>query len=201
MPVDRTAVDDAPAWEPPEEQSISGPPAISSWESVDLGPVLRGERVTLPPSVLTRDDGICLLYPGRLNAAIGETESLKSWFAALAAKQELAAGHHVIYLDFEDTPETAVERLRALGTTVEQIGSLFTYMQPEGPFDDLAKIMVDEAIAKRGAPTLVVSDGVTEAMSLAGLDPRDGSDVAAFYITDSPGGSHGPAPPCAWSTM
>ena len=181
MQPDRTAADAAPAWEPDEEQSASGLLSISSWEPIDLGPVLRGERVTLPPSVLTRDDGICLLYPGRLNAAIGETESLKSWFAALAATQELAAGHHVIYLDFEDTPETAVERLRALGTTVEQISSLFTYVQPEGRFDDLAKIMVDEAIGKRGTPTLVVSDGVTEAMSLAGLDPRDGSDVAAFY--------------------
>jgi len=163
----------------PVVRSASSP--LSSWEPTDLGPVLRGERVTLPPSVLTRDDGVFLLYPGRLNAAIGETESLKSWFAALAAKQELAAGHHVVYIDFEDTPETAVERLRSLGATVEQIESMFTYMQPEGPFDELAQIMVEETIAKRGAPTLAVIDGVTEAMALAGLDPRDGPDVAGFY--------------------
>jgi hypothetical protein len=71
---------------------------LSSWGAIDLGPVLRGERVTSPPTVLARDDGIRLLYPGRLNAAIGETESLKSWFAVLASKQELTDGQHVVYV-------------------------------------------------------------------------------------------------------
>jgi hypothetical protein len=164
------------------ERSLDSAP-ISSWQAVDLQPVLRGERVTLPPSVLTRDDGICLLYAGRLNAAIGETESLKSWFAAVATKQELAEGHHVIYIDFEDTPETAVERLRALGATEEQIDANLSYLQPDGRFDDLAKMVVEDKIEVRGAPTLVVIDGVTEAMGIAGLDPISGPDVAAFYAS------------------
>jgi hypothetical protein len=156
---------------------------ISTWEPIDLRPVLRGERVTLAPSVLTRDDGVFLLYPGRLNAAIGETESLKSWFAAVAIKQQIADGCHAIYIDFEDTPETVVERLLALGATKEQIEAHLTYLQPDGPFDDLAKIMAEEIVAGRGSPSIVVIDGVTEAMSLAGLEPKDGSDVAVFYAS------------------
>jgi hypothetical protein len=165
------------------EDAGEHPLEVSSWEPVELGPVLRGERVTVQPSVLARDDGVHMLYPGRLNAAIGETESLKSWFACLAIKSELNAGHHVVYIDFEDTPETAVERLGALGTQAENIATHFTYIQPDGTFDEIAKLMIGEVIGHRGVPTLVVIDGVTEAMSLAGLDPKDGPPVSAFYAS------------------
>ena len=154
---------------------------ISSWEPVDLGPVLRGERVTCPPTVLCRDDGVPLLYPGRLNAAIGETESLKSWFACLAVQSELNAGNHAMYIDMEDTPETAVERLRALGTSADAIRADFTYLSPDSPFNEIAKLMLEGIIARRGVPTVVIIDGVTEAMAQAGLDPKDGPAVAAFY--------------------
>ena len=168
---------EAPPWEPVEDQL----PSVSSWEPVDLGPVLRGERVTPAPSVLARVDGVRLLYPGRLNLCMGETESCKSFAVSLAAKQELDDGHHVIYVDFEDTPESAVERLRALGATADQVASLLTYVQPEGTFDDLARAVIEEAISRKGTPALAIIDGVTEAMSQVGLDPSNGPDVAAFY--------------------
>ena len=151
---------------------------LSTWEPVDLGPILRGEKVTPSPTVFARDDGVRLLYPGRLNLFIGETESCKSWGASMAVAQEMTAGHPVIYVDFEDTPENAIERLRALGVTPEQIGDLFTYFQPSGPFNDLATMMLEDAIREKGLATLAVVDGVTDAMMLEGLEPRDGSDVS-----------------------
>lgn len=171
-----------PPWVPAEERAAAAP-TVSSWEAIDLTPVLNGERVTPAPAVFARCDDVKLLYPGRLNLFIGETESCKSWGAALAVAQELALGHHVVYVDFEDTPESAVERLRSLGSAPDQIASFLTYIQPDGAFDDLAKIMVEEVLATRGPPSLAVIDGVTEAMSQVGLDPNDGPSVAAFYAS------------------
>jgi hypothetical protein len=159
------------------------PPSISSWGAIDLSPVLRGERTSLPPSALARDDGIKLLYPGRINLAMGETESLKSWFGLIAAQQELAEGRHVLYIDFEDTEETAVERLKALGVTDDQIADRFSYVRPEERFDNLATMVVEDIIAARGSPTVAIVDGVTEAMAMAGLKPDSGSDVTSFYAS------------------
>jgi hypothetical protein len=159
----------------------SGAITVSRWEPIDLGAVLRGEQVTPAPTVFERSDGIRLLYPGRINALIGETESGKTWVAMAIVAQELNAGHHVIYADFEDGPESAVERLRALGVTVEAIAENLTYLNPGGRFDELAQAVMDEAISARGGPSLAVIDGVTEAMSDIGLDPMSGTDVALYY--------------------
>jgi hypothetical protein len=41
----------------------------SSWEPIDLGPVLDGSESGTPPTILERTDGQCLLYPAeRLSA-------------------------------------------------------------------------------------------------------------------------------------
>jgi hypothetical protein len=171
-------LDEAPPWDLPEDlPGIS----VSRWEPIDLEPVLRGEQVTPPPTVFERCDGIRLLYPGRLNSLMGETESCKSWIAQAVVAQELVADHHVIYADFEDGPESTVERLRALGVTSDQISAGLTYLNPGGRFDQLAQAVIEQAIAAKGSPTLAVLDGVTEAMSDIGLDPISGTDVALYY--------------------
>jgi hypothetical protein len=154
---------------------------VSRWEPIDLEPVLRGEIVIPPPAVFERTDGVLLLYPGRINAFIGETETCKTWIVLAGVAQQLQAGHHVIYADYEDGPESAVERLRALGVAADLIGAHFTYLNPGGRFDELAQAVILEAIAAKGSPSLVVIDGVTEAMGDIGLDPISGTDVAAYY--------------------
>ncbi|HEX3840812.1 MAG TPA: AAA family ATPase [Acidimicrobiales bacterium] len=169
-----------PQWELAEKRHVV---SITQWEPVDLDPVLKGECVTPKPSVLERSDGVRLLYPGRLNLLMGETESGKTWAALVAVTQELGARNHVIYCDFEDSPESVVERLRALGATVEQITSGLTYINPAGRFDELAQEEMRDAIARKGVPTLAVIDGVTEAMGDVGLDPSSGPDVAAYYAS------------------
>jgi hypothetical protein len=155
--------------------------SVSRWEPIDLGPVLRGGQVTQPPTVFERVDGVRLLYARRLNLFMGETESMKTWLAQVAVAQELQADHHVIYVDYEDGPETIVERLRALGVSAEEIERNLTYLNPGGRFDELAQAVVTEALQRRGVPSLCVVDGVTEAMSDIGLDPLKGTDVAGFY--------------------
>jgi hypothetical protein len=162
----------------PEDRCVI---AISGWAAVDLDPILRGEQATPPPSVFERDDGVRLFYAACVNALFGESESLKSWIVAVITAQLLVLGQHVIYIDCEDGPETLIERLRALGVTIEQIRAHLTYINPAGPLDELAQAVVQEAIDLKGAPALAVIDGVTEAMTDIGLDLMSGTDVAAYY--------------------
>ena len=156
-------------------------PRVSGWVPVDLKSIVEGRRTGPVPSVLRRDDGIMLLYPGRINVLLGEPEGCKTWAAAIATAQELLKGHHAIWLDFEDSPETAVERLQALMVPSGVILDLFTYYSPTGLFDELAEGIFDELIAEKGMPSLIVGDGVTEAMTDLGLSPDKGVDVAEFY--------------------
>jgi hypothetical protein len=172
------AQDGEPPWEPPRGTGFI---SVSGWDPIALEPVLRGELISPPPTVFRREDGVKLLYSGRINALVGETESGKSWIAMVVAAQELKANHHVIYADYEDSPETAVERLRALGVSAEHIRDRLTYLNPNGYLDEIAQAVIEKAIDSRGAPTLAVIDGVTEAMGDIGLDPDSGTNVAAYY--------------------
>lgn len=160
----------------------SPPDAVPlAWDAVDLEPVLDGERVTPAPSVLARTDGVKLFYPGRVNLVMGETESAKTWLVLLAAVQEMAQGNHVIFLDYEDVAETAVERLQTLGADRESILALFSYYESPPLLDEFGKELVRSRCSVRGQPTLGIVDGVTEAMGSLGLDPEKGVQVAQFY--------------------
>lgn len=158
---------------------------LSSWLPIDLGPAVRGERVALAPTVLSRDDGVMLLYRDRLNSLVGETESCKSWIALIAIAQELRLGNHVVFLDFEDSDTGIVERLQSLGVSDGQLDGperTFHYVNPDGPFTDTDRVLlVEEFIDKYGSPSLVVIDGITGAFAQAGLSPDSGVEVAAFY--------------------
>jgi len=127
------------AWEPPSELRIvdgltddapsSGP---TTWEPLDLAEALAGaEEVTA--TVLLRADGVGLLYPGRTHQFAGEPESLKTWAALLAVAQVVAAGGHVLWIDYEDDARGFVGRLRALAVPDETIIGHCTYLWPEEP--------------------------------------------------------------------
>ncbi|HEY5304558.1 MAG TPA: AAA family ATPase [Acidimicrobiales bacterium] len=155
---------------------------VNTWEPRDLGPVLRGESVGVVPTVLERNDGVALFYPACLNLLMGESESCKTWVALEAIKQEIQRGRHVALIDYEGSSRSIVERLQALGISDDQITEQFSYIQPSQRFTDLEQqIVIEECIDKRGTPSLVILDGVTEAMSQAGLNPDVGVDVVAFY--------------------
>lgn len=152
---------------------------ITTWEPIDLAPIWAGERHDEPPTILARTDGIALVYPGKVNTFQGESESMKTWAALCAAAEQLAHGHPVIYIDFEDSPTTIVERLGLLG--VRHTAPLI-YMRPDSPFtlearDQLAAILTELE------PTLVILDGVTEAMTAEGLDLMSNADIARWMKT------------------
>lgn len=150
----------------------------TAWAPLDLEAVLRGEEVDPPPCLLARSDGNYLLYAGAVHTLSGEPGSGKTWVTLIAAVQELAQGATVTMIDFEDRASRVVGRLLALGATPPQIRDQFRYIRPRTGIDTTSRADLDTAT--RGS-SLVILDGVTEAMTLHGLDLNANADVATFY--------------------
>lgn len=162
------------------EQAASPPPPGSTWAPLDLAAIVAGVldgRIVGPtPSLMRRTDGVALLYPGEVHSLAGEPEAGKGWTALQATVDELEHGHHVLYLDFEDSPASVVTRLLALGAQPAGIVERFVYVKPE-------EAVTREALAALLAGrtySLAVLDGVTEAYALLGLDYGSNQDVPTF---------------------
>jgi len=121
-----------------------------------------------------------MLYPGRAHTVVSETEGGKTWLALSWTVDEMNDGHHVIYIDFEDDEGGVVGRLLLLGANRDLIREQFHYLRPDMALssgvnrDDLDRVLTDHG------PTLGVIDGVTEAMTVHGLNPLDNADAATF---------------------
>lgn len=141
--------------------------------------ILSGSVSTPEPTVgIVREDGHPFLYPGLEHALIGEMEAGKSWFALACVAAELRAGHRVGYLHFEESdPTSTYLRLnRQFGVSAQVLLERFWFVGPErriSPTD------VDRLLAP-GAPSLVVLDGVNEAMALHGMGIFDADGAADF---------------------
>lgn len=168
-PVDWGDVDAAPA----EKE-----PAPRTWAAQDLRSVLDGSYKPPQPTVGRRDDGVGLFYPGRMNSVASESEAGKTWFALIACLQEINDGNHVLYLDFEDDAGGVVGRLLCLGANPADVLERFHYVRPENSPSDID--LIDLAVVLEHSPTLAIVDGVTEGMSLFGLELKDNTDIAKF---------------------
>lgn len=163
----------------------------TSWAPVNLEPVFEGHTLDPAPDMLPRSDGICLLYSGGIHSIAGESESGKTWITLTAATQLITAHMPVVFIDFEDRPERVISRLTALGATHEQIRDHFTYIRPDRALDPPAQRDLTPVLTHA---VLVILDGITEAMTIHGLDLNSNEDAAKFYgllprwIAD-----HGPA--------
>lgn len=151
----------------------------TGWEPADLEPLLEGNAPDDSPRLYKRTDKQAILYPGKLHYFVGEPESLKTWGALLAVKQEINQGHEVWYFDFEDNPRTIVARLLFLGAHVHHLRECFRYFHPDQPLTDQA-VEVLRDLARDIRPSLAVIDGVTEAMAVFGLDLMSNRDIATF---------------------
>lgn len=155
-------------------------PGARSWRPVDLSAVLDGTWEPAIPTVGQRADGRGLFYLGKCHTVVSETEGGKTWFALAATKDEISSGNHVVYIDFEDDESSAVRRLLALGVDRDPMLKQLHYLRPTDQLgagihrDDLMRLLATHT------PTLVVLDGITEAMVLHGMNPLDNADVARF---------------------
>ena len=164
--------------------SVAGAATVSTWRPVDLTDALAGIDVP-PPTLMSRVDGIHLLYPGRTHGFAGESESCKSFGAQAASVEVLADGGDVLWIDFEDDDRGVVARLLAMCAPRQAISDRFVYIRPEEPLRSrdgrwtAGGIDFDQVLASRQW-TLIVIDGVTEAMVTEGLDLNSNSDVATW---------------------
>jgi hypothetical protein len=152
-----------------------------SWTPVNLSDALDGGDGVAPPRVMGRSDGVFMLYPGRVHMCAGEPEAGKSWVAlAAAADAMLERGEHVFYVDYEDNARGIVSRLLAMGVPDYLILECFHYIRPDRKIDTTARTSIRN-LAEASSPALVIVDGVTEAMTMEGLDLDNNSDAAEFY--------------------
>ena len=149
----------------------------TSWEPVELGPYLRGEiEIPRPTLGVPRSDGLRLLYPGRDHTVISDTGAGKTWIANACAMAEIAAGNRVVYVHYEEAdPASTIERLLLLGADADDVEKLLTFVGPSTPVRDeyLAELLDP-------APTLVVHDGMNEAMALHGAMTKEVEGAALF---------------------
>jgi len=157
------------------------PPAdVPTWLPVDLSTYLDGTHKPTVPTLLTRTDGVCLLYPGLIHSLHGESESGKSLVAQYLAAQQIMAGHNVLFIDFESDAATVTERLLMLGATPQAIKEHFHYIRPEvDPRSAGAEMPAWHAMLARSY-VLAVIDGVTDSLGIFGYSVKDNDDVAAW---------------------
>ena len=165
----------------------------ATWRPVNIAPVLDGTYQAPTPDVGARRDGVGLFYPGRMHSIISESEAGKTWLTLHICTQLFHQGRTVVYLDFEDDEGGIVGRLMRLEPDTALIAKHFRYLRPDRPLGDIGRAALTQLLADDD-PALVVIDGVTEAMTVHGLDPLSNVDVAAFGRA-LPGwiARHGPA--------
>jgi hypothetical protein len=129
------------------------------------------------PTHLRRDDDNALLYAGKVNGIIGESESGKSWIALLALIQATQQGLRVLILDFEDSPNSINRRLISLGMAAEQL-ALVDYADPIEALGLTQKADLAEAL--NNTYTIALVDGVNAAMALLGYDLNSNTDATLF---------------------
>lgn len=169
--------DEQPPFEDDCDTADSDTDSECTWEPMDLGPYLTG-TFTPPATTLgiCRSDGLRLIYPGREHVILGETESGKTWLALGCVAAELTKGNHVVYIHYEEgDPVSTIERLRLLGVSPNVLTTRLRFVSP-----DQAPRVEWVAALLNPTPTLVVHDGVNEAMSLMGADIM-GADGASLF--------------------
>jgi hypothetical protein len=145
-----------------------------SWQPENLA-----ERGSESPPEPTISGVTC---PGMLSIHYSEPEGLKTWLELVLAIEQLRAGEHVVWIDFEMSPRAIHARLDDLGATEDEL-ERFLYMQPCEPIAgkqiqaDLAELMA----ARK--PSLAVVDSLGPALSLHGLDSNSNADVTTFYTS------------------
>ena len=161
------------------------PGAQASWlptpagELTWIGTVWDTHADPLVPTMLTRNDGRCLLYPGKAHTIVGAPGTGKSWLALATAAQLLRTGEQVFYIDWEATEHDIIARLRALGVSREQVRGLAYLRLDTSRLGEAMDWLLDQLAQHR--PQLVVLDGLASAMALAGLDENNNSHAARWH--------------------
>ncbi|MBM0128057.1 AAA family ATPase [Pimelobacter simplex] len=121
-----------------------------------------------------------MFYRGKVHTVSSESEGGKTWLVLAAVLHELRADNHVVYVDFEDDEGGIVGRLLTLQADRDDILQRFHYVRPMDALGTGIHLDDLDALLRDVQPTLGVVDGVTEAMTLHGLDTNSNADAAKF---------------------
>ncbi len=153
------------------------------WQFVDLDPILDGTFDPPVPTLLPRTDGVCLLYAGRVHSLTGEPGGGKTWIALHLIADTLTAGGTAMLIDYEDTPASAVSRLRTLGVDDQAMRDRFAYVRPDGPLIDRQGRVAGHTMARLEAlaADVVVIDSIGESLAAEGFKPNDDDQVTRWF--------------------
>ena len=157
--------------------TVSAVQECSTWSAINLREAVSGDYTGPEPTLLQRSDGKFLIYPGKLHSIAGSPGGGKSWIALVICAQMLGTGSVVLFIDFEDSADSVVGRLKILGVPDQVILDRFGYVSPSEPLPDGGARELDVWL---DVADLVVIDGVTDAMTLNSWNPLDNKDVAMF---------------------
>ncbi|MBU3870256.1 AAA family ATPase [Streptomyces sp. 4503] len=154
---------------------------VYAWAPVDIAAAWETAEAEEQADVgrLSGDMPIGIFYRGKINGVHAESEAGKSWLACLIVVQEIQAGRYVAYIDFEDDAASIVRRLKLLGASRRDVVTFFQYHSPTGPLTEDDEQEFQRLISLEG--TLVIFDGMTEAMAMEGLKGNDAEDVASWH--------------------
>jgi hypothetical protein len=145
-----------------------------TWKRVDLTAYLDGTFQPETPSMLVREDGVGLLYDGRVHSIYGESESGKSLILMAEACRLMQEGHDVLWVTLDSDAGEDVRRALSFGCPPEVVAKHLDYRQPDGPA--ISSPSFAEMFTQ--SYKLAVIDGVTVAVQLLGQsagqgDPND----------------------------
>jgi hypothetical protein len=168
--------------DPAEDGDEELPTFEPTWRPVDLTAILDGTYQPEQPSLFPRTDGRSLLYPGRVHSFHGESESGKSLIAQAECARLITnpVGEHVLYIDFESDAAAVVGRLIEMGAPRTDIRTNFTYLRPDNDPRKFSHERDELAAVLQHDLTLIVIDGVTDALGVFGAGSTDNDEIAAF---------------------
>lgn len=144
---------------------------------VDLAPWLDGIAKPIVPEVAEISAGRCLFYTEAVNEIHGEPGIGKTNILLAAAGRVLASGGAVVYLDPEDSPARITARALSLGLDREAMRERFHYLHDPDP-SDYEKAQTWAAACK---PSLVILDGLAEALAREALDENVPGEILSFF--------------------
>lgn len=144
----------------------------------DIAAILSGDYTPPEPTLMRRQSGGALIYPGKVHSIAGEPGAGKTWIALAAIAEVLADGGEAMLVDYEDRLDTAVRRLASMGVAHCTLLEHFHYVTPTVAYVDgrLPANVIDIA----GRCTIVVTDSVGEALSHSGMNQNNDDEVAAW---------------------
>lgn len=155
---------------------------LGTWAAQALADVLGDDYEPELPTIGRRvASDVALFYAGRVHALISESEAGKTWLALHATHQEIEAERNVYYFDFEDSRVGVVQRLRQMGCEPGAIEEHLRYVQPDESFESRKEAVL--SVLRRDQPSLVVFDGVTEAMVQNGWRQNVNDEIAKLFQT------------------